>query len=823
MNEQETKRRIDEVLDVETGEIIKSNVFFQKPEAEVFATRLRLRHAIEGSAMPKFKCVYCNQLLQLSGKATKRGEIAFFAHLYDSEDCEIKTNGGLTKDEIESLKYKNVGESDRHDNLKNKLANILKSTPNISNVEIEKRLTSEVPYLHWRKPDVSAEFNGLKIVFEIQLSTTFLSVIIQRDLFYRIHNTFIIWVFNFSENKEYVNFQNLMIKDIYYANKRNAFVFDHHAQVLSQETSELHLLCIWFEPLIINGEYQPFNGIKKEEYVKISDLKFDKNTFKPYFIDADSLFAKYEPKYYEIKLDLEQYLKVRFEKFQKKNKTLKESVLIKEQRINETIQLLKNGKITLQIYQKNEKFGFVSNDIILIEPNFSDAIEIVKSKYYIVKKYNKWGLINFCGDLVLDCKNKELIHVHEDNFIVNCNNDWHYINISTKDRILIHKSINKGVSINLNRISDTAFIINIEDTVGVLYSEIKFHKYKSISPFNDYGLATATHLMEGNNAKIISNYYSDKLTVYLDRNGIEIISNVVEIKENVYKGTKFKKWGIETFEKETIIPFEYDMLEDFINGRAFAKKNGYFGYIDENGQPVIPLIYDLITDFNNGGAIAKKQGYFGTINKEGQTIIKFHYELIDTFINGKAKAIKNGKYGFIDDQGEMLIPFEFDLIEKFNEGRAIARKSLLYGSIDEKGYTIIPFEYDLILKVSDGRLLAVKKGKRGIIDNCGNTIIPFIYESIQEFINGKAKAKINGQVAIINLDGTGIFVFKVLKEFKGKYGEVIVDDLYGVKDTKGNILIKPLYNKIDEFKNGVAKIYGNKQFIGSVYGTPKFK
>lgn len=33
MNEQETKRTIDEVLDVETGEIIEADIFFKKPES----------------------------------------------------------------------------------------------------------------------------------------------------------------------------------------------------------------------------------------------------------------------------------------------------------------------------------------------------------------------------------------------------------------------------------------------------------------------------------------------------------------------------------------------------------------------------------------------------------------------------------------------------------------------------------------------------------------------------------------------------------------------------------------------------------------------
>ena len=319
MNEQETKRTIDEVLDVETGEIINSELFFKKPESEIIAYRRRLEEAIKGYELPKFRCAYCNQLLKLSGKSTMRGKVSFFSHLYDSDDCEIKTNGELSKEEIEARKYGNVGESERHIRLKNLLAVFLKSTPDVSNVEIEKRITSETPYLYWRRPDVYAEYDGKSIVFELQLSTTFLSVIVERDIFYRINNTFIVWVFNFSDNKEYVNFQNLMIKDIYYANKRNAFVFDEKAQHLSEEFGELHLLCIWFEPLIENGVYQINEGIRKETYITFSDLKFDNSSCKPYFVDTDALFAEYQPSYFESKIDLENMHKVRLEKIAKKN------------------------------------------------------------------------------------------------------------------------------------------------------------------------------------------------------------------------------------------------------------------------------------------------------------------------------------------------------------------------------------------------------------------------------------------------------------------------------------------------------------------------
>ena len=443
MNEQETKRTIDEVLDVETGEVIEASIFFKKPESELVAYRRRLQQAIKGYEPPKFRCAYCNQLLKLSGKSTIRGKISFFSHLYDSDDCEIKTNGELSKEEIEARKYSNVSESERHIRLKNLIAGFLKSTPSVSNVEIEKRITSETPYLYWKRPDVYAEYYGKSIVFELQLSTTFLSVIVERDIFYRMNNTFIVWVFNFSENKDYVNFQNLMIKDIYYANKRNAFVFDEKAQHLSEKLGELHVLCIWFEPVIKNGVYQENEGIRKEEYVKLTDLKFDTSSYKPYYVDADALFAEYQPRYLESKIDLENMHKVRLEKIAKKKNEKEYLRHAKDKIIQNIKEQIKQRLTKLQPFQKGKKWGYEANDVEIIEPKYTEATEFSDCGYAKLKYNRKYGFINNLGNLQFECEYIESFEICNNKCIVRQEKTWYALDLETKTKSQIRCSIIK--------------------------------------------------------------------------------------------------------------------------------------------------------------------------------------------------------------------------------------------------------------------------------------------------------------------------------------------------------------------------------------------
>lgn len=796
----ETKRTIDEVMDKETGEIIKAVDFFKKPESEIIQFRRRLAEAISGYALPKYVCSYCGQLLKLSGKQTRRGNVSFFAHLHDSDDCEIKTNGEFTKEEIEIRKYANIRESQRHIDLKNEIANALEGDRSketgLKNVEIEKRITSNVPYLYWKQPDIFAEFDDKNIVFELQLSTTFLSAIIDRDIFYRLNKTFIIWIFNFSDNQEYVNLSNLMCKDIYYSNKRNAFVFDNKARELSKKEKELVLLCIWFEPFTENGIFNPEKSIKKEEYIRLSDLKFDEDTFKPYYIDADSMFFKYQPELRIYRLNLEQLNISRIKKVEKRRLDKEYSKNSKENKISKLKELIKKGELKLNLFSKKDKYGFECNGITIVEPTYNEAIIDSKYGYFKVKKNNKFGLIDFQGDLILDCNFKELVFIFENKCIVNEKNEWFCIDIRTKSKDFLHKSKVKDSIIDLEKVCEVAFILRIEDTVGILHNKYHFRKYDFINRFID-GVALAkrggywkngysTH--NGRYWEYTSKEFIEGRTVYLDETGEEKIQNVVEIKNDILKGTKFEMWGVETRNKTTIIPFEFNAISEFINNKAKAKKNGNWGFIDE----------------------------------QGKTIIQFEFDVLNEFIDHKAKASKNGNWGFIDEQGEAIIPFEYNVINEFVDNKAKAKKNGYWGFIDNKGKTIIPFVFDEIGEFVNNKTKAKKNGFWGYIDEQVNTIIPFEYIEIGEFINGKAKIKKNGLNGLTDENGNGFVIFKKDKSFTGNYGEKIENFKFGIQDLNNNVILPAIYDKIEEFVDDRAKAYKDKKFIGGNRWSPEY-
>jgi hypothetical protein len=53
----------------------------------------------------------------------------------------------------------------------------------------------------WRKPDVRATYNDVNIAFEIQLSTTYLDVIVGRRQFYLEQGGLLFWIFALFDNE----------------------------------------------------------------------------------------------------------------------------------------------------------------------------------------------------------------------------------------------------------------------------------------------------------------------------------------------------------------------------------------------------------------------------------------------------------------------------------------------------------------------------------------------------------------------------------------------------------------------------------------------
>ncbi|RVU90208.1 hypothetical protein EH230_04455 [Flavobacterium columnare] len=280
MNNFFNKRTIEFVLNKDDGSTVYADSFFLKEENEIFNYRSELQKAIKGIREPLFVCYYCGQNIKINGGGQTM-KVLHFAHRKDSDFCHLKTDTNYSLLEIKRLKYNGAKESPLHFETKNLIKQFIELNNDFSNIKVEKVVKSNTNYLEWKKPDISATYKKVEVVFEIQLSTTFLSVIVDREHFYKENQTYILWVFKNFEVDEFK--QCFTEKDVFYSNNRNAFVLDDEAIKLSNDNNDLFLLCYYQKPKIENLKID-YDWCF--EYVNFNKLTFDEVNYKIFYYDV---------------------------------------------------------------------------------------------------------------------------------------------------------------------------------------------------------------------------------------------------------------------------------------------------------------------------------------------------------------------------------------------------------------------------------------------------------------------------------------------------------------------------------------------------------
>ncbi|EMK3321522.1 hypothetical protein V8049_004505, partial [Vibrio vulnificus] len=175
-------RNMTYVFMTEESKVIDANEFLDTTDEKILF-ELRTEIAKNQKNTPVVLCNVCFQPVLLKGTPQRT---KYFAHVKDSEDCPIKTTTNLTAEEILAMKYNGQKEGRLHREGKETIAQYLRADSLFhSDVHVEKTFREKHPTgiaKRWRRPDISATLlkDSREVVFELQVSTTFLDVIISR-------------------------------------------------------------------------------------------------------------------------------------------------------------------------------------------------------------------------------------------------------------------------------------------------------------------------------------------------------------------------------------------------------------------------------------------------------------------------------------------------------------------------------------------------------------------------------------------------------------------------------------------------------------------
>jgi len=201
----------------------------------------------------------------------------------------------------------------------------------------------------------------------------------------------------------------------------------------------------------------------------------------------------------------------------------------------------------------------------------------------------------------------------------------------------------------------------------------------------------------------------------------------------------------------------------------------------------------------------------GFIDSAGQYVIEPEIEIdyfnldsnSDKFSEGMLATKRQGKYGYRDNTGKMVIEPQYDQAKIFSEGAAAVKMGGKWGYIDKSGEYLIKPQFDFVRSFSEGLASVRINGKAGFIDQSGNMVIKPQFPLLSDFKNGSTY--LVGPEYNINRDGEKI---DIGHGFDCKEGLFCIkrNDKWGYADVRGDIVIEPVYDRVRDFKNGIAMV-----------------
>lgn len=742
--------KIKEIFDLETGETIYAEEFFKKPIDELQKWRTTFQQCILQNNR-RFVCPKCLEMIRISGRGDERGVPAIFTHKNDSVSCK-KTTIGQSVEDINRKKYGLFGQSQRHKDLKQELYDRLRDRNSlslgISNVEMEKRVYSTLPFFSWRQPDVQIEYQGHKIVFEIQLSTTFLSVITERDTFYRLNDFFIIWIFNFDDNRKYVDLNNLAMKDIYFANKRNAFIFDDEARKWSRESGQLVLKCNWVEP---DSTWHYANTEKRfgGEPVTLNMLKFDHNTHKLYYYDA-------ETPYYEQNPDIAERLIVEQKTKEEYIKELEQKAQEKEIRKQEAIeQMMRDGGSVIP-FEEKKRYGFKYGTTHIIEPHFTSC-ESRTDGTFIVGFNRKEGIVSQYGEMIRECEYIKIHRLTGSAYIAEDRDSFWLANVKKafRERRTGDRVVSTSMTERVEKVS-------------------LFHKDED-EPFSSF------YVLDGRKFFVHLSYS----TIFIDLEGNKIVE--------------------EDFYKMKLI-LERNLMH------VQRKKDGKWNDLDFDGNYISDwTFYEEVNEWGEElriGKVHKEAGnwlqperiYFDIIDTEGNIIIG-GLSSIGGLNNGKAKVVFEGKNAEIDAKGHLVPEIQIQLSDNIKASKLLGYWEL----VNQEGKTILS-RNDRILEVSQliGDLVVIHQHfKFGLVNSSG-IILPCNHRSVSLWTSNIIKVEDFNSEYLIDTSGKRISSdYRQISKLENGRAQVLLNNCYGYINENG----QPIPEKEIQLSNGSVKYF----------------
>jgi hypothetical protein len=175
-------------------------------------------------------------------------------------------------------------------------------------------------------------------------------------------------------------------------------------------------------------------------------------------------------------------------------------------------------------------------------------------------------------------------------------------------------------------------------------------------------------------------------------------------------------------------PFESIFEES--EGLRGIKKDGRYGFVDNQGRLRIANRYEGIKPFREGLGAVKILGKWGFVNHAERIVVQPVYDDVGPFISGLAIVMQKGQYGLINKSGEVVLPMRYDQIARLPSGRFQLTTGDSKGLADKDGRLIFAPRYSEIHDIDNGYVIVGRAGRFGLVTLNGVSTIPMMYHRI---------------------------------------------------------------------------------------------
>ncbi len=366
------------------------------------------------------------------------------------------------------------------------------------------------------------------------------------------------------------------------------------------------------------------------------------------------------------------------------------------------------------------------------------------------------------------------------------------------------------------------FLNNRWGVVDKQFKTVLPPEYEEISTRHKYHLLykDAKYLLANDKWEIITPTGFDEINVLSDDNIVVLIEG---------------RWHF--FDKETkhIDNVAYDAvrLQTFEGNSIELRYKGDFATMDAKTKKIImPYGYHYEYPLGQNLLRAKKDGKFGIFNSDGEMVVPAIYDSISVFGDSMVSSVeKDGLVGVIDTKGEFVIPLKYlaDRIYLLGDYRIRQTADKKWHILTRDDSKEIGNGFDKVYFVGDKTFAVKNSGKKYLADiNNPSKILTTLdqYDDMESYHCGGCETSKffvikNGKYGLVNSQGKELIkpLYDNLSSWTTANLLFKKDNKYGVIDFNGNIVVKAKYDELEwldcrsEEARGVARIGDKWQLV----------